>query len=377
MRLDTITYGPHSSVNYYVFYPYNEKGTPGYGYILDDANDSISFGFQFGKTATISAVGLYMVEYEGDPDYAMTFAVVSGSYTTVEDSVPDVNPNTKIANHYSNSQWQDFKPTVVGSGWSWIDLATQVNVTKGEIAALTIIPSGAQVPNSTNKCRINDEGIMHNPYPGQWRFFNNWTHYNWESPAGVKYTDSSIEGFPYTYFPYEEYASPEEWGVEFQLPFSATCVGGIFNMYNVDTGYEINAPFKLILANSSDNELASITITDYDLIEYYSNDNVRMAWDTGTDPELTANTTYRLYLKPTSSELVNKYGIGFNVESDKSVMPGGTNWKWIERSTPASGWTYQPTYYPWLSVILTDIQGGTTPGGNGSGAGNSSYGFIG
>jgi hypothetical protein len=376
MRLDTITYGPHSSVEYYEFNPYNEKGIPGYGHILDDADDSIAFGFHFDRTTTVSAVGMFLVEYTGDPDYAMTFAVISGRYDWVAEAEPDVDPVTKVANHYSNAQWQPYKPTVVGSGWTWIDLATPVTVTRGEFAALTVIPSGAQVPNASNKCEINDEGIFANPFPGVFRYYGTWGQYRWVASAGIKYTDGDIRGVPYTWFPYEEYASTEEWGVEFTLPFSATCLGGIFNMYNVDSGTPYNASFKLILADSSDTELASVTMTDYDFIDNYSNRNVRLEWDTATDPTLQANTTYRFYMKPTTAEVVNKYGLGFYTESDKSSMPGGTDWKWIERDTPASGWTYQPTYYPWLSVILTDVQGA----GGGGGAGGSdggAFGFVG
>ena len=54
-------------------------------------------------------------------------------------------------------------------------------------------------------------------------------------------------------------------------------------------------------------------------------------------------------------------------------MPGGTNWKMIERDTPASGWSYISGGYPWISLLLTDFSGGN--GGNG-GQGGGTYGFI-
>lgn len=372
-NLEAINYGPHGAYGYYVFYPYNNQGAPEYGITLNDVNDSIGFGFHFRKTATISGVGFHINEYVGTPDYAMTFVTISGDATFATDSVPDVDPNTRVANHYSNAQWQDFKPTVVGSGWNWIDLATPVNVTRGDSAAFVIIPSGATVPSTSHYCKINDEQVFANPYPGTFYYYSTWYHQNDEAVAAIKYTDNTIQGIPVVWYPYETYASPEEWGVEFTLPFTATCVAGVFNLYPDPSPK--NAPFKLILADANDAELASCTITDYDFVDNYSNYNIRLWWDTATDPVLQANTVYRLYLKPTSSQILNKTGVGLELETWKEGLPGGTDWKWIERPSPASGWTYQPTYYPWMSVALTNIQGGTS--GTGSGGDGGSYGFIG
>jgi len=374
MRLDGIVYGPHSNINYETNYFYDETSLQ-YGYPLNDSNDSISWGFQFPKTGTVNSVGIYAVEYLGNPDYVLAFAVVSGNLLTAYDSYPNVNPTTKTIEFYSNSQWQVYEPEVVGSGWNWIDLSTPVSVTKGDIAALTIIPSGAVVPSTSNYVELNNESNYWNPYPGNWRYATGWTYLEWESPAGIKYDDNAIYGYCVISPLWEEFASPAEWGVEFKLPVQATCLGGVLNSYPVGT-YPYNCPFKLILADSTDTELASITILDYDLIASYNNYTNHLAWDTSTDPVLEANTIYRLYVKPTSAEPFNKSGVELSEENAKINMIGGTDWKWIERSTPASGWTYQPTYYPHLSVILTDIQAGT--GGQGStGQTNSSYGFIG
>jgi len=374
MKLSAITYGPHQIGTYENFYFYNETSLQ-YGMILDDSNDSIGWGVQFEKTATISGVGFYAIEYIGNPDYTFAFVTISGQAGSIGDPFPNVNPTTKVAELYSNSQWQSYEPDVVGSGWNWIDLATPVNVTKGDVAALVVIPSGAVVPNSSNKVELNDESTFYSSYPLQFRFSTYWYSNNWAAPIGIKYTDNSIQGFCLTGLPYEQYVSPEEWGVEFKIPFQATCIGGIFNLYPASSpGTE--APFKLILADNSDVELASVTVPDYDLVDSYNNGNIYIQWDTSNDPILQASTSYRMYLKPTSSEPIDKKGFIIIDEASKSTLPGGTDWKWIERSTPASGWIYQPTYYPWISLILTDIQAGTSGQGS-TGQTNSSYGFIG
>ena len=122
--------------------------------------------------------------------------------------------------------------------------------------------------------------------------------------------------------------------------------------------------------------MASVTIPDVDFVGNSDWDYAYVTWDSpSTDPTLSANTTYRLYLKPTSGT-INTHGLEFNEESDKNSLIGGTSWKWIERSTPASGWTTHATRYPWISLYLTDLQGG----GNGAppaGSGGAAFGFIG
>lgn len=375
MRLDTVTYGPHPKFSYYITY-YWEETALNYGNILDDADDSCGFQWQFQKDGTINKVGFYLVEIYGNPDYAFTFVTISGNPTAPLIGKPQLTPTTKAATHYSNSAWQNFDPEVVGSGWTWYDLATPVTVTKGDFAALVITPSGAVVPNAANKIRVNDESPFYNPAAGNFYYYTSWGSDSFEPPAGLQYSDGTIQGFCIISPKWEEYASPEEWGLEFQLPFGATCVGASFGQYPVST-YPDNSPFKVILADSSDGELASLTIDDLDILGAIAGDTVRVGWDTATDPVLDANTTYRLYLKPTSSEPINKWGFQLESETSKSSIPGGTNWKWIERPTPASGWTYLTDHYPLISLELVDLQSGTGGGGGGGTQQNSSYGFIG
>jgi hypothetical protein len=372
--MDTVVYGPHGRYTYSDFYYYNETELQ-FGWTLNDSNDSIGFGVQFQQSGTVSGIGLYVIEYQGTPNYAMSLVTISGQAGTSGDPYPYFNHATRVHTRYSNAEWQDFNPTEVGSGWSWIDLATPVTVTKGERAALIIVPSGATVPDGSNYVEINDESTFWNANPGLWNFSTFWNHYAWEAPIAWKYADNTIQGHALVGLPWKQYNSPEEWGIEFKLPIQATCVGGVFNLYPVSPG-SADAPFKLILADTSDTELASATITDIDIVGSFNNDNIHLAWDTATDPVLDANVSYRLYLKPTSSEGVDMKGFILDTESAKVGLPGGTDWKWIERSTPASGWTYKTDHYPWMSVALVDLQGEGGGGGNG-GQGNSSYGFIG
>lgn len=377
MRYDYINYGPHSISNYETFYYYSATNLL-YGYPLNDANDSIAWGIAFEKSGTVSGIGFYVVEYLGAPDYVLGMVTVSGNPISAGDPYPNADPNRTSqypTELFSNSQWEAYHPEVVGSGWVWFDLATQVTVNKGDHAAIVIMPSGSTIPNTSNYVELNDESTYWTTFPGQWRYTTYWSYSTWNNPIAIKYTDNTTQGLQLIGLPWEEFNSPEEWGLEFKLPFQATCLGATFNLYPVDT-YPSNSPLKVILSDSSDGELASKTIDDYGLIDNYNNNNTTIVWDTSTDPVLDANTVYRLYLKPTSAEAIDKKGFILENEAAKGDLIGGTDWKWIERNTPASGWTYQPTYYPWISIVITDIQGGTSPSGNGGG-GNASYGFIG
>lgn len=362
MRSDFVVYGPNHwySANYY----YNETFL-NFGQSLNDSDDKVAFGFEIDKTATISGVGMYLIDIIGTPptDYQLGIVTVSGqaggglSY-----------PSDTL---YGGGGWQDFDPIVVGSGWSWTNLDTQVSAVKGDYVALVVKP-GATTPNGSNYVEINDESAWWSRNPGKWRYNASWTRYNFLSPAALRYTDDSFIGIPIVSPNWEEYSSPAEWGLEFQLPIGATCVGLVINQYIGDN----DAPFKAVLADSSDAELASITIDNIDLVGGTGGDYAYISWDSpSSNPVLSADTSYRLFLKPTSASTINKQGITFNEEGDKVSQIGGTNWKWIERANPAASWTYYPTRYPWLSVLLTDLVGGN--GGNGGGEGGAAFGFIG
>jgi hypothetical protein len=361
MRTDFVVYGPNHW--HYSDYFYNENGLQ-FGHSLNDSDDKLAFGFQVNKTATIDEVGMYIIDIIGacPDDYQLGVVVVSG----VAGSTGTVPTDTL----YSNSAWQDFDPLTIGSGWSWISLSTPVDATRGDFIAVMIKP-GATTPDASNYVEINDESTLWSRSPGQWRYNTSWTRYNWVSPAGIKYNDNSILGWPIVDHIWEEFSSTEEWGLEFQLPVGATCIGSVINLYNSD----YDAPFKIVLADSTDTELASLTTTTDYIGEPDGGHYSYMSWDTSTDPILAADTVYRLYLKPTSASTIPKHGFIFNEESDKVSMPGGTDWKMIERPTPASGWTYVTGGYPWLSLLLTDFQGEGTPGGNGGDGG--AFGFIG
>ena len=93
MRMDNIVYGPHGRATYEANYFYSETFLT-YGHILNDANDSMGFGFQIQKTGVIDQVGMYLIEITGNPNYAMTLTTVSGWAGAAGDSYPDMNPLT-------------------------------------------------------------------------------------------------------------------------------------------------------------------------------------------------------------------------------------------------------------------------------------------
>jgi hypothetical protein len=363
MRTDFILWGPNHW--YHANWFYNETDLS-FGYLLDDADDKIAFGFQADRTATISGVGMYIIDIIGSPptDYQLGLTTLSGATGT-----PFALPTDTL---YSNATWQDFNPLALGSGWSWVDLATPVNVTKGDFFVVQVKP-GATTPDGSNYIEINDESTLWSQAPGIYEYTTIWNRYNWLAPAGIIYTDGTVIGWPIITPVWEEYASPAEWGVEFQLPVQATCIGLSYQLYQSDN----DAPFKFILADSSDVELASIT-TDTDYIrESDTGSYFCLSWDTPeNDPILSPDTTYRLYLKPTSASTVHKHGFIFVDDAHRAAsMPYGANWKMIERPAPASGWSYTTGGYPWISLLLTDFQGGN--GGDGNGGDGGAFGFIG
>ena len=360
MRTDFVVYGP--SHWYYRNYFYQETELA-YGFDLNDSDDKMAFGFQMGKDAVISSYGMYIINIVGDcPSYLTGMTTLTGTAGDWDSGYPSDDL-------YNNAAWEDYDPTALGSGWSWVDFETPVNVNRGDFVCLQVKP-GTNPPNNVDFVEINTESTLRTQNPGHWVYNTYWYRYEWIGPAAIKFTDATILGWPIVQPVWEEFNSPAEWGLEFKIPLQAKCIGGVLSILSYTDDH---VPFELILADSNDTELASLSVTLDDVGHPYGDSYIYVTWNSATDPILAADTTYRLYLKPLTSNVLTKHGFIFADEESKQVMPGGTDWKMIERSTPVSGWSYVENGYPWISLLLTDFQVGSGDASEDGGA----FGFIG
>lgn len=348
-----IIYGP---TNFGDWYLYNDTFFD-YYHRLDDADDKIGFGMTLTEDGTFTEVGFNVIHIIGTPPTDYQLGVVTIEY---DDYYDEGLPSDNL---YSNATWQNYDPVTVGSGWNWITLDTSIVATAGSKIAIVIKP-GSTVPDASNYVGIMGDNLWYGTYPQMYRYTTYWSTDNGPGQAALKYSDGRFAGYPILDLCSQTTHSPEELGLEFTLPMKATCIGAA--VIHQESYYGIDTPYSLRLTDGNDTILTKDDVT-YPSFYSYAGDSwpVYHKWK---GVELDANTTYRLILKPTSLQYVMTIGFEMLTESAKEVFPGGTEWKWIYRPTPASGWVATPEKYPWMSLILTNIGGSVI---------NNSYGFIG
>ena len=354
MTLSIITYGPTNLGQWY-----NYDSTYFYDYDLNDADDKIGFGFQSFSAGTITEVGFITDNIIGSCPEDYQLGIVTLEYDPAEyTSVP-------TSTLYGGSSWQTFNPYTYGSGWNWITLSSYVTITAGDMMALVIKP-GTVVPDSSNFVSIRDGALWYRyPWgPEKYYFSTSWNDDDGPGQAALKLLDGSFIGFPVLDLASFTLQSPEEWGLEFTLPLNTTCVGTA--IIHQEEAFGTDVPYTVLLTDSNDNTLRSDVVTNSE--QYgggYDSEATRHFWE---EIELSAGTPYRIVLKPTSAKYVMGVGYELIEEQYKDCFPGGTDWKWIYRPAPTSGWQYLSNKYPWISLILTNLGGSVV---------DNSYGFIG
>jgi hypothetical protein len=356
MSVPIVLYGPTNLGEWY-----NYADTfQGYYWKLDDDDDKIAYGFVPLTGGTATEAGIKINNITGNPpEYEM------GVVTLEQDGYGTIEPTNTL---YGGSTWQTFDPAAIGTGWHWITLSSYVTVTAGDRFALVIKP-GTVAPDSSNYVGLDYSDIYYRyPFGPEIFRYSSTSWYDDDNPgqAALKYSNGDFTGFPILDLASFTYQYPEEWGLEFNLPMKSKCAGAAI-IHQEGAFGQGDTPYEVLLTDTNDNILASDSIEADDMLGGgYDSHATYHFWE-GVD--LQPGTSYRIVLKPTSVKYV--MGIGFEMieEQYKNCFPGGTDWKWIYRPAPTSGWQYFSKKYPWVSVILTNIGESSLE--------SNSYGFIG
>ena len=147
-------------------------------------------------------------------------------------------------------------------------------------------------------------------------------------------------------------STPDERGLCFRLPFPATVEGAIVRV-------DLDAAADLVLYDSGSSALATVSL-DENFRFQTSGHNLRALF--ASPQNLSANTTYRLALKPTSGTNVTFYDWTVTNANYLNNFQGGASWKHTER-TDAGAWTDTTTKRPWMSLILSKFDDGAGAAG--------------
>jgi len=316
------------------------------GYRLDDANDAIGYIYMVPKDGTITHLGIYMTQKNGTvPDYNIGLVTVdsAGAPTTTA---------------YGGSANQTISPSTMDVGWYWIELSTPASVAQqGDIVAIHIWPT-ASAPTSSNFAEFAWDDIFLSNLPRQHRFTTSWSAGTGIPSSGMKYSDDTVVGFPITAMIYEDLTSTDEFGVYFQFPFGLKCNGAVLQIPSNFAGTEA---FDIILYNSVDTELASVSISDINIVDF-GLERFQVSWD---DVTLETGTPYRLVIKSTTANSI--FGVGVVLQDStyySQFVPTATTWIGTYR-TGAGSWTNQVTHLPWIGLSISEIiaEGAPAEGG--------------
>lgn len=335
-------------------------------YGLDDLNDAVGWGFCIPKTGVITDIGFLIYQVAGTPPEYNSGLVI----LTTASGWPIPSP-------YGGSAITPFTP--VASGWHWITLNTPASGIMGEYASIYLYP-GSTIPSATDHIKIGRTNVHYSygiyGFPRFYQFATSWNNFDWGYlPFAVKYNDNDIYGFPIRTplsIPISSDTSPDEIGVKFTLPFDVNCIGPCITYYTTNA----NVSLDIILYDSNDTVLRSVSFSDLDIIRNTNADGMKTDIKWSSAIALSKDVTYRLALKPTTSTTINACGIRFDTASDKdnNMFDHLSRWDRTQRVDGGS-WTDIDTDIIGLGIIIDSISVET--GAPAEGVSGGSYAYVG
>jgi hypothetical protein len=323
---------------------------------LNNSTNAVGWSLSLPKDGSITDVGFYIVAENG------TSPAFNVGLTTLDTSG---RPTTSAygGSAITSAQWTT-------TGWKWVTLSTPATAAAGDFAAVHIYPGGSPPDGSNNITVIASTGIVAVNHGVTQNFSGSWAGTAGQPPMAVKYSGGEIYGFAFstntTFLTVRSNTTPDEVGCLFSVPANMTCCGA--KLYALNIGWGAAATADIVLYDASSNVLASNTISDKDFVD--DSTPVSVFWDS---VNLTANTNYRLIVKPTTAAtgdiIVAKWA--FESTAAMAYVPCGTTWQWTQR-TDAGAWSETNTAITPLGLWISDITFIA-----GSGSGGTEWGFVG
>lgn len=190
---------------------------------------------------------------------------------------------------------------------------------------------------------------------------SSWSKFgNWGPTMALKYSDGTYGVLTWPVNPgkvintrtFNNGSTPDERGLIFQIPFPARISGAWVKI-------DLDAAADIVLYDNASSVLASKSLVSGQRA-FTTPDNARIDFDTPVN--LSANTNYRLSIKPTSASSVSIADFDINASALLSAMDGGSTWMSTSR-TDAGAWTDTNTNRPYMGIILDGFDDGASTGG--------------
>jgi hypothetical protein len=312
-----------------------------------NANDRVAMVVQVPKSGTLDWFEWRTGAVSNNPDNGMRQSFQDISATNGH---PDgvVDQYRDITGTFSANAWQVPSGTMTDTG---ADGGTKRTVTKGDwlgcvidfvsfVALDQIQISTITTPLVHNFAWISDAST------GTYAKLAN-------GPVmALRYSDGTYAEFfapvlpalTFTTNTYGNGSTPDERALRFTVPAACRCAGIWF--YGA-----MASDCDAILYDSSSNVLTSISLD----VDRRTDTNTRnhVAYF-ATPVNLTANTVYRMALKPTTASTITTYDIDVNAGALMACMEGGSSW-YSSTRTDAGAWTDTQTSRPTIGILIDAI----------------------
>jgi len=322
--------------------PINDAAPSLKSILLDAASEKAAFVFRVGKTGTVSKVGF------------CTATVTTGATVDVRLETVDLtngNPTGTLLG--TNSNGSQVIADIDDNTWFTVSLTTAVAVTRGDLVAVVIVnPSGS--PGNLNIRAVEYNRLI---FPYSVIFTTVWAKQATDRnpTCSLEYDDGSYAVHPgvvpiktRTTRSFGSSSTPDERGLIFQFPFPVR-VAGAWAYLDADEAVDI-------VLYDSDGTTALQTISlDKDVRA--ANLVATQIYPFDTTSELSANTNYRLVIKPTTTTFIRVMDFTIDTAAIMDSFEGGQNFHHTER-TNAGSWTETTTLRPMMGLLLDAFDDG-------------------
>jgi hypothetical protein len=325
---------------------------------LSNATDQVAFVFRVPRTGTLDKFEYLTGSVSGSQNAKLSFQTVDPA-TGLPDTVVDQYRVLAV----TASAWQT--PGLMTSDGT--DGGAKRSVTRGEWLACVVgfdtFPGGTGFNVKGQVLALTTNNLAGSAYLA----YNSGGTWAKNSTAGVpvlalKYDDGVYEHIQPNVYPmsdgtatsFASNSTPDERGLIFQVPYAC----------EVDACWvrlTASANCDIVLYDSASSVLQTIAV-DSDMRPTAAADDVGCWYRFPTVQALSASTTYRLVVKPTTTTAVVIQVATVAVAGHLNAWEGGTGWHYTTR-TDAGSWTDTTTQRPYMGLNLSGIDVASGSGG--------------
>ncbi len=330
--------------------------------LMNAVNDKVAFIVTVPKPGTLDKAEFYMAAVGNNPDNGIRISFQGVDATTgfpdgVQDQYRDITGTVSVG-------WQT--PGLMTSDGT--DGGSKRSVTQGEKVAVVIefvsfVASDSVSPGIITSASsfTGGQSLMYTADASTGTYVKTTTS---QPIVVLKYDDSTYAlptagvGYgPVTTFTNTSYASnstPDEYASTLQFPFGVRVIGAWARM-------DLNDDCDLVLYSGT----SALATTSIDKDITASNVAGLFAGYFASSQTLSANTTYRIAVKPTTTTTSQIYRFTFPSTAIMNAQAPGSNWYESTR-TDAGSWSDTTTNRPVVGLILDgiDASGGASSGGS-------------